>query len=189
LIHSDETLSGQAGEYRWLATGRYVLHDLLEACPEAVLGKCLVVSSFDSGHLVPTPKELKKGWLVHGRLAVLPRVAAIGELPHDLYDEWYIFASPTLPKIAEIFVNYGGFTLRPMSVAEEFERARNSVGAIADLKMIQQEFDRQQGVIDSFWAQMEQVRPESYISDGDNLIFATSDPKLFERVGTVLGAS
>jgi len=189
LIHSDETLSGQTGQYRWLATARYVLHDLLEACPEAVLGKCLVVSSFDSGPLVPTPTELEKGWLVHGRLAVMPRVAAIGELPHDLYDEWYIFASPTMPEIVGTFVNYGGFTLRPLSVAEEFERARNSVGGMVDLKMIQQEADKQQGLIDSFWAQMERVRPESYISDGDNLIFASSDSKLFERVGTALGAS
>ena len=119
----------------------------------------------------------------------MPRVAAIGELPHDLYDEWYIFASPTMPEIVGTFVNYGGFTLRPLSVAEEFERARNSVGGMVDLKMIQQEADKQQGLIDSFWAQMERVRPESYISDGDNLIFASSDSKLFERVGTALGAS
>jgi len=186
LIHSDEVLSGQTGDYRWLATARHFLHDLLEACPEVVLGKCVVVSSFDSGPLVPTEEELKKGWLVHGRLAVLPSVAVVGELPHDLYDEWYVFPSPTKPEVAEIFVNYGGFTLQPLSVAEEFERARNSVGAMADLKSIQQEADRQQGLIDSFWAQMEHLRPETYIGDGDNLIFATSDQQLFELVRSAL---
>jgi hypothetical protein len=182
LNHSDEPFVGQTANYRWFATTRHVLHDLLVACPEVVLGKCVVVSSFDSGTLVPTAEELRKGWLAQGRLAVLPYVATVGDLPHDLYDEWYVFASPTIPDVAEIFVNHGGFTLQPVSVSYEFEQAQRAVGFMADLKMIQQKADNQQGLIDSFWAQIERIRPMTYIGDGDNLIFATLDALLFDRV-------
>ena len=40
-------------------------------------------------------------------------------------------------------------------------------------------------LLDLFWAQMERVRPETYIGDGDHFVFATLKP-LVEKIQTVL---
>lgn len=178
--------SGQFGDYHWLVTRRFDLQQMLDTCQEAFLHKCLVVSAFDSGSLAPTAAELRAGWKVAGRLAILPVVHAVGELPHDQYDEWYVFAFPTSPEIPETFINYGGFTLEPISVRRELERAQNSVGAQADVKMIQQRAEKQQELLDLFWAQLERVHPETYIGDGDNFILVTTDSQLFEKVRSTI---
>jgi len=39
-----------------------------------------------------------------------------------------------------------------------------------------------QDLIDLFWARLEQVRPESFIADGDFLNFVTCDSVLFTAV-------
>jgi len=174
--------SGHRGEYQWLVSEQMDIHRLLKILPEVALGKCLAISLFDSGPLVPTDEERNKGWQVHGRLTVVPDVVDVRDLPSDLYDEWYLFTSPTMPEIPETFTNCGGFTLEPPQVSQEFARAQASVGAQADVKMIQQAAERQQELLDSFWAQMERVRPDTYIGDGDHFVFVTLNSLLFEKV-------
>src|SRR5208337_4277448 len=174
--------SGQRGEYQWLVSEQIDIHRLLEILPEVALGKCLAISLFDSGPLVPTDEERSKGWQVHGRLTVVPEVVVVGDLPSEQYDEWYLFTSPTMPEIPETFANCGGFTLEPPQVSLQFARAQASVGAQADLKMIQQAAEMQQELLDSFWAQMERVRPDTYIGDGDHFVFVTVNSLLFEKV-------
>jgi len=90
-------------------------------------------------------------------------------LPHEWYDEWYVFQTP--PELGKLwsgnifeapqsgyvatFVNFGCFNL----------------------------FDPEmQDLIDLFWARLEQVRPESFIADGDFLNFVTCDSVLFTAV-------
>lgn len=151
------------------------------------MGKCLVVSLFDSGPLVPTEAEVKLGWQEYGRLAMRPRVDSVADLPHDQYDEWYVFASPTTPEIPEAFIDYPAFTLEPMSVQLELDGAQTAAGSQADGNVIKQEAYKRQQWIDMFWEQMELVRPESYIGDGDNFAFATIDRQLFEKVRNAAG--
>jgi len=53
--------SGQRGEYQWLVSEQIDIHRLLEILPEVALGKCLAISLFDSGPLVPTDEERTRG--------------------------------------------------------------------------------------------------------------------------------
>lgn len=161
-------ITGSQGVYEWLVTDREF--DLLRICPEAVLGKYVAITSFDSGPLVPTDEDKAAGWESHSDIAYSPKIEQIESLPRAGYDEWYIFASPMnlgTSHLAEnlfevpqehghvsVFVNYG-FALQPP------ERAR-----LADL----------------FWLQMNRLRPESYVGDNDYLTFVTVNKALFASV-------
>jgi hypothetical protein len=46
---------GSQDFYEWLVTDQQF--DLLQVCPEVVLGKYVAITSIDSGPLVPTDKE------------------------------------------------------------------------------------------------------------------------------------
>jgi hypothetical protein len=84
---------GSQGAYEWLVTDESF--DLLELCPEVVLGKYVAVTSIDSGQFVPTGKETAAGWLSHERIAYSPTIQHAEELPREGWDEWYIFNAPT----------------------------------------------------------------------------------------------
>jgi hypothetical protein len=51
---------GSRGDYEWLVTDQQF--DLLQVCPEVVLGKHVAITSIDSGALVPF-WPAKDGWL------------------------------------------------------------------------------------------------------------------------------
>jgi hypothetical protein len=159
---------GFQDSYQWLVTdGKF---DLLELCPEIVLGKYVAVTSIDSGQLVPTDKEIAAGWQTRGKIAYSARIENAEELPREGWDEWYIFTTPTdlgTSHLAEnifevpqeqghlsVVVNYG-FALHPP------DRAK-----LADL----------------FWPQMARIHPESYVADNDFLTFVTMNEALFARV-------
>jgi len=148
---------------------------VLQICPEVVFGKYVAITSFDSSELVPTENEKASGWESRGRIAYSPKVQDIKSLPRDAYDEWYVFADPVdlgISHLAEnvfevpqeqghvsVFVNYGGFALdRP------------------DLK----------DLATLFWQQIEWVRPQSYIADGDYLNFVSMNKTLFASVRDAL---
>jgi hypothetical protein len=83
---------GSQGQYEWLVTDEPF--DLLQACPEIVLGKYIAITSSDSGPLVLTDKERAEGWESRGQIAYSPKVGTVEGLPRTDYDEWYIFRSP-----------------------------------------------------------------------------------------------
>jgi hypothetical protein len=159
---------GSHGSYEWLVTDQQF--DLLEICPEVVLGKYLAITSIDSGELVPTEKELAAGWQSRRKIAYSPQIQTIGEVPRDEWDEWYIFDHPTdvgtshlqenifeVPQgrgHVSVFVNYGFALHKP---------AMESLAAL-------------------FWQQMEWIRPESYVADSNYLNFVTSNKALFAHV-------
>jgi hypothetical protein len=58
---------GSQGIYQWLVTDERF--DLLQLCPEVVLGKYVAVTSIDSSELVPTDKETVAGWQSHEKIA------------------------------------------------------------------------------------------------------------------------
>ena len=117
---------GSVGLYVWLVTDENF--DLLELCPEIVLGKYVAITSVDSGSLISTDKETAAGWQSRANIAYSPKVENVGDLPREGWDEWYIFNTPTdlgTSHLAEnifevpqeqghlsVLVNYG-FALQP----------------------------------------------------------------------------
>jgi hypothetical protein len=83
---------GSQGLYEWLVTDRQF--DLLQVCPDVVLGKYVAITSFDGGPLVPTSGERLLGWESRGRIAYSPKIQNVASLPRAEYDEWYIFGRP-----------------------------------------------------------------------------------------------
>ena len=77
-----------------------------------------------------------------------PRIA---DVPHDQFEEWLVFAAPTEIQSWEALVNYSGISLTNPICDSLHER---------------------------LWSQIESVRPESYLADGDRLIFITRSQEL-----------
>lgn len=156
---------GSEGLYEWLVTDQQF--DLLQGCPEVVLGKYVAITSIDSSPLSPTEKEVGAGWRSRGKIAYSPQVRSVEEIPSDGWDEWYIFDKPVdlgVSHLAEnvfevpqepghvsVLVNYG-FALSPP------ERA-----SLATL----------------FWAQIARTCPDSYVADNDYLTFVSANKTLF----------
>lgn len=88
---------GSHGSYKWLVTDED--SDLLELCPEIVLGKYVAVTSIDSGPLVPTDREMIAGWRSRAKIAYSPKIENAEQLPREGWDEWYIFHTPTDPAL------------------------------------------------------------------------------------------
>lgn len=81
---------GVHGEYEWLVTEHH-LDDLLQFCPQVVLGKYVTITSIDSGPYFPTPEEIAVGWERRNSIAYSPRVEKVETLPREGWDEWYVF--------------------------------------------------------------------------------------------------
>jgi len=161
---------GSQDRYEWLVTDEDF--DLLELCPEIVLGKYVAVTSIDSGQLTPTDKEKAAGWQSRANIAYSPKIENGEEVPREGWDEWYIFNTPTdlgISRLAEnifevpqesghlsVFVNYG-FALHPP------ERALTLLTRM-------------------FWEQITRVQPESYVADNDYLTFVSKNRALFASV-------
>jgi len=84
---------GSHGDYEWLVT-EHTLGDLLRLCPEIVLGKHIAVTSLDSGPLSLSEQEKAAGWESRKGIAYSPKLTGVENLPHDLFDEWYVFENP-----------------------------------------------------------------------------------------------
>ena len=167
--------TGSRGSFFWLTATEYQLHDVITSCPEVVLSKYIAVTSFDSGSLVPNEDETVAGWQSRGGIAYSPKVESVDKLPHDVYDEWYVFNAPrdlghlyqgnifeTSMKAGQVaaFVNYGpGFSLKNSEAKD---------------------------LTDLFWLQLERIRPQTFISDGDILNFVTCDKQIFAAVCAAL---
>jgi|SRR5215472_3069967 len=160
---------GSQDSYEWFVTDEDF--DLLELCPEIVVGKYVAVTSIDSSQLTPTDKEKAAGWQSRAKIAYSPKIKNAEDLPREGWDEWYIFNTPTdlgTSHLAEnifevpqeqghlsVLVNYG-FALHPQ------ERANT----LADI----------------FWPQMARIRPESYVANNDYLTFVSMNKALFASV-------
>jgi hypothetical protein len=115
--------TGSRGRYFWLTSADHDLDYLLMSCPQIVLARYLAVTSSDSGSLVPNEDEVIAGWESRGGIAYSRKIESVEKLPHDLYDEWYLFESPRdlgnlfqgnvfeTSMQARAFVNFGGFSL------------------------------------------------------------------------------
>jgi hypothetical protein len=168
--------TGARNRYEWLVS---IDHDanLLQLCPELVLGKYVVVTSFDSGSLSLSDEEKHAGWESRNGIAYSPKIKNIEMLPTDWYDEWYIFSRPVdLGTLAvgqdisesrvqngllHVFVNHGGFALDSPEYAEHAQ---------------------------FFWNQLDWIQAESFLAIGDYLNFVSAQKELFASVRLALGA-
>jgi len=148
---------GERDEYSWVEWDDRAafLRDLLEAFPQLVIGRYLVNTSFDSGSLPLTEPETASGWTKYNGLTLSPDITSIKQIPFDQYDEWYVFEFPRTFDDYEVFVNYGGF-----SVHQEF---------YAD-------------VAERLWQQLSVIEPQTYLSEGDNLLCVTKNKMLYNQL-------
>ena len=169
---------GEHKGYRWFV-GQF--HGSL---PDLVvsnhLGLRLGISSFDSGLFYPTAAEIEDGWSVQGRIALGPPLSAGMAVPHDGYDEWYVFDDRSSPDWSpEVFVNLGSFTVVP---AEELERRRDPTWEANAYEWLIPFQER-------FWDQMTRVQPVSYIAMGESDIVVTRSHDFASRLSNELAAN
>ena len=131
------------------------LDGLLKRFPELVLGRFIAVLSFDSGPLVLSPEEEKKGWTRVGPIAFSPRITEIQDLPYECFDEWFIFDAPKFPAPLESFVKFLQFS--PIDYSWDEKR-------------------------ELFWSQVKQYGPTSVVGDGSLCYLVTKLPGIIERL-------
>ena len=141
--------------FDWLGRQDFHIDDFWGEYPELVVGKFLVNTSFDSGHLVLTDKEEREGWKMVGQLAHSPRILNGSQIPHDQYDEWLVFDALYEVTEFETMVNYSSFT--PVDFAWEEKMNR-------------------------YWEQILRHRPLHVIGDNGGVYLVTRDTDIASRL-------
>lgn len=157
--------SGKYSEYYWIeiVSENYKMDTLILEFPEFFIDKYLSIVSFDSDSFIPTDEELQRGWIYEDEIAYFDKVTAF-ELSQnslfDIYDQWLLFDTKQRFKSMENFVNYIGFSI---DLNESLE--------LLKLKETKR-----------FWNQIEKIKPQKFILNGDKLIFGTINNMEFEKV-------
>jgi hypothetical protein len=159
---------GSQGFYEWLVTDQQF--DVLQICPEVVLGKYIAITSIDSAPVALTDREVSAGWESRGQVAYSPKVESVRSLPRAGFDEWYVFASPT---------DLGTSHLEENVFEVPQEQGHVSVFVNYCFALHRPEM---KDLATRFWKQIEWIRPESYIADGDHLNFVSMDKTFFANV-------
>ncbi len=146
--------SGRHIDYYWIQWESAFLDTLLRRVPDIVLTRYLINTSFDSGSLTLSDEERQQGWHSVGALTYSPRVSDALSIPHDQFDEWLVFSKPTEIQAWQPLVNHGGMSLTDPHC---------------------------ESLQDELWTQIERVQPESYLAEGDRLIFITRSQHLYEQ--------
>jgi hypothetical protein len=164
--------TGQQGVYQWLISG-CSLGDVLSICPAIVVGKFVAVTAFDSGPLVPTEDERKKGWSSQFGIAYSPRIVDTEAIPYDnCFDEWYVFDQHT---------EVGRIADQGSNVFEEW-RSEDTIFRFVNYWLDLRRDDKKL-LTDLFWKQINRIRPGVYVADCQ--LFSTvvsKDQQLFEAV-------
>ena len=169
---------GFHGAYQWLASDQENMNAVLRLCPEVVVGKYVAITTYDSGALRLMDGDGQTGWRIRNGIAYGPRIGTAADLPEcariepaELYQEWYVFDAP-----AELgAISHENVRVNPPAPGDivTFVNYSHWVPGRPET----------QDLTDLFWKQLEAVRPESYIGEGDDfLTFATRDPGLFDSV-------
>ncbi len=165
---------GSQGAYEWLVTDQQF--DLLEICPEIVLGKNIAITSIDSGAFVPTEEEVAAGWDSRSKIAYSPRIESIESIAREGWDEWYIFDSLTDLGISHLAENIF-----------EVPQEHGHVSVLVNYCLALHSSEMKE-LASLFWQQMDRIRPESYVGDNDYLNFVTSNKILFASVRSAVQA-
>jgi hypothetical protein len=165
---------GSEGLYEWLVTDRQF--DLLETCPDLVLGKYVAITSSDSGQLMPGKKETAAGWHSRDGISYSPKVLSIDDVPRDGWGEWYIFDSPPDLGVSHLGKNIFETPQEPghLNVFVNYRFALH----LANMKEL----------ADMFWRQMGWIQPETYVADNDYLTLVSRNKDLFAKTRDLLRA-
>src|SRR6516165_1024949 len=98
-------LAGEWCNFRWFQASDLSLGALVEAVPELVHDRLVVVTSFDSGPLRLTLDDVASGWQQSGFLAISPKSPSPSSLPLGEWDEWYVFEEMPSARSPEVFIN------------------------------------------------------------------------------------
>jgi len=162
--------TGVNGAFQWLTT-EHELDVLLRLRPDVVVGKYLAITSIDSGSLFINEQLKSAGWESRNDIAYSPLIQSIEGLPHDGYDEWYVFEAPV--DLGE--VSHGNPFEAPIKRGQVHVIVNYGGVVLCDPDM--------RGLADLFWKQMEWINPESYLGDShDTLTFVTRNKDLFNPV-------
>lgn len=165
---------GTHGDYEWLVAD-YGLDDLLRLSPEIVLGKYVAITSIDSGSLNPTEEERAAGWESRGGIAYSPKIAVIETLPHEGWDEWWVF---------DHLVDLGELASHDTNVFES-PITPGTVHAFVNFNFAPHLTD--DVLTDIFWQQLDWIRPQSYIAENDAcLTVMSTDKHLFNAAREAL---
>ena len=165
--------TGNRGNYYWLESNTFGLQKLLKLCPAVIEDKYLIVAAYDGSPLPLSKQDLIIGWERKDQLAFSPRVKSADSIPCGEHDEWYVFPSKTYVNVQEIFVNDLGFALSDPS---------QRLDPTWDKRMHQEEWDIQSHKQSNFWRQMELLQPETYLAEGDKLIFVTESSYIYNTI-------
>jgi hypothetical protein len=167
---------GNHNRYFWLESEDARLFDLLRICPQVVEGKYVVVTACDSGPLKLVEEERALGWTTQGPLAYSPKIERADWVPQGEYDEWYIFPAATRMDIPEVFVNDSGFTFLDPGQQQKVLDPTWDREMHAEWREILSEKQSR------FWRQLEAIRPETYVAEGNRLILVTSNLGCYETI-------
>jgi len=165
---------GSEGHYEWLVTDQQF--DLLQLCPEVVLGKYVAITSIDSGALVPTDKEAAAGWESRGKIAYSPKIQNVEDIRSEGWDEWYIFNNPT--------------DLGTSHLGENIFEAPKGQGHVSVFVNHNLAFhlSEMKSLATLFWQQIARIQPESYVADNEYLNFVSANKAFFARVRAAIEA-
>ncbi len=146
------TIGNHCGFY-WIQWEKASLGSLLSDVPQIVLGHYLVNTSSDSASLTLSDVEKSTGWRSVGELTYSPLVTDVNTIRHEQFEEWLVFKSPTKVSSWEAVVNFCGLSLT--------DRSYDWIHA-------------------KLWGQLERFHPESFLAQGERLIFITRNAQLHE---------
>lgn len=169
-------IQGKHDDYSWVVSSTHGLDHVINTCPEILLDHYLAITAFDSGAIEPSPEEQELGWFATAGVMFSPKLRSVVGLPHDGYDEWYVFEKPTQFVPDDVFVNYGGFTL------EDAERVLERLGTSTDLVGQRAFIDVCRDRLNLFWRELNRVGPETYLAEGDLLVVACRSPRLMDAI-------
>jgi len=166
--------TGRRGNYFWIEDESASIADLKSKVPEVVLGKYLIVTAIDAR----PPYFAHRDWFLHDDLALNPSVKSIADVPTGVRDEWYVFTRAPLLEPFEVFVTTAEFNLRGFdnmpSPSDVDGQQQGEQNPIIELKR-------------RFWDQLELKAVETYAGFGDQLMVATRNEIIYERLITRLG--
>ena len=162
--------TGTSDRYQWLvSTDRHF--DVLECCPDIVLGKYVAITSFDSGPLRLTEGQKSAGWVSQGGIAYSPKIQDFNIVPQAYFSELYVFSEPKdLGALAD-----------PLKNIFESEARQGQVRAFVnyDFGFHDPEYV---DLAQVFWQQLGWMKAEAYLAENDYVIFVTTNSKVFASV-------
>lgn len=142
----------------WPSREGLTLEHLWQRCPQLVVGRYLINTSYDSGIFVPGESEKAAGWRVIGDHAHSPRIQRTSEIPHDCFDEWLVFDVPTQVSQFETMVNSVGFTPIDFDWAEKRE---------------------------AYWSQIVRLQPLHVLGENDGVYVITREADIIVQLKDV----